>query len=99
MVGVACLITLAAKGGAIKEARLALASVAPVPLRARRAEEILLSGSLSEERFQEAAQVAATESIPIGDMRASVSYRKEMVKVLTTRALHQALQLAQGGFN
>ncbi len=68
-----------------------------MPLRAKRAEEVLLSGSLTEERMKEAARVAAEDSSPITDMRASASYRKEMVKVLTVRALAKAMKLAQGG--
>jgi carbon-monoxide dehydrogenase medium subunit len=97
LVGVAVLLTLDVRGYEVKDARVALAAVAPVPLRAKRAEEVLLSGSLTEERMKEAARVAAEDSSPITDMRASASYRKEMVKTLTVRALGKAMELAQGG--
>jgi carbon-monoxide dehydrogenase medium subunit len=97
LVGVAVLLTLDVRGYEVKDARIALAAVAPVPLRAKRAEEVLLSGSLTEERMKEAARVAAEDSSPITDMRASASYRKEMVKALTVRALGKAMELAQGG--
>lgn len=97
LVGVAVLMTLDVRGYEVKDARVALAAVAPVPLRAKRAEEVLLSGSLTEERMKEAARVAAEDSNPITDMRASASYRKEMVKVLTVRALGKTMELAQGG--
>ena len=83
LVGVAASLTISSKGNEATEARVALASVGLVPLRAKRAEEILLSGSLTEERLMEAARFAAEDSNPITDMRASRSYRKEMVKVLT----------------
>lgn len=97
LVGVAVLLTLGERGTEVRDARVALAAVAPVPLRAKRAEEVLLSGSVTEGRLKEAARVAAKDSIPITDMRASASYRKEMVRVLTLRALGKALHLAQGG--
>ncbi|MBW2146407.1 MAG: xanthine dehydrogenase family protein subunit M [Deltaproteobacteria bacterium] len=97
IVGVAALLTLSGKNGEAKEARIALSAVAPVPLRAKKAEEVLLSGSLTEERIKEAARAAADESLPMTDMRASSDYRKEMVKVLTFRAIRQALTLAQRG--
>ncbi len=37
------------------------------------------------------AQIAAEESRPIDDHRASAEYRKEMVKTLTRRAIQQAI--------
>lgn len=99
LVGVAVLLNLSAKSGDVQEARIALASVAPVPIRARKAEEELLSGALTEERIQKVATAAAFDSLPVSDMRASSSYRKEMVKVLTFRAIEQARDLAEGGNN
>jgi carbon-monoxide dehydrogenase medium subunit len=77
--------------------RIAMSSVGPKPLRALQAEEVVLSGTLNEARMREAAETAAEEAAPITDMRCSASYRKEMVKVLTFRALQQAQQKAQGG--
>ena len=97
IVGVAAHLALSSKKTEAKEARIALASVAPVPLRAKNAEEVLLSGSLTGERLREAARAAAENSSPITDMRASASYRREMVRVITFRALQQALNLAQEG--
>ena len=97
LVGAAVLLNLSAKSGDVQEARIALASVAPVPVRARKAESELLSGALTEERIQKAAAAAAFDSMPISDIRASSSYRKEMVKVLTLRAIQQARTLAQEG--
>ena len=97
LVGVAAFLSLGDKNTGPTEARIALAAVAPVPLRAKKAEEVLLGGPLTEERIQEAAQAAADGSLPISDMRASGSYRQEMVRVLTLRALRLALHRAQEG--
>jgi carbon-monoxide dehydrogenase medium subunit len=97
LVGVAALLTIGEKDGGAKDAKIALAAVGPVPLRAKKAEEVLLAGSLTEERIWEAASAAAEDSCPLTDMRASSSYRKEMVRVLTFRALMKALHLAQEG--
>jgi aerobic carbon-monoxide dehydrogenase medium subunit len=96
LAGVATLLTVSHKTNEATGARIALASVGPVSLRAKRAEEILLSGSLTEERIKEAAQRASEEATPITDIRATGSYRKEMVKVLTYRALSKALDQARG---
>jgi carbon-monoxide dehydrogenase medium subunit len=97
LVGAAAFLALSSRADAVREARVALASVAPVPLRAKKAEEALLSGPLSDARMREAARAAAEESSPITDMRASGAYRKEMVRVMTYRALRASLHMAQGG--
>jgi CO/xanthine dehydrogenase FAD-binding subunit len=98
LAGVAVLLNLSARGE-VQEARIALASVAPVPIRARKAEAELLSGPLTAERIQRAAAAAVIDSMPVSDMRASSSYRKEMVKVLTLRAIEKARTLAEEGNN
>ena len=97
LVGVAVCLSLSGKNREVKEARVALSAVAPVPLRATKTEEVLLSGPLTEERIREASRMAAMESSPIDDLRASGSYRKEMVSVLTYRAILGALAEAEGG--
>jgi CO/xanthine dehydrogenase FAD-binding subunit len=97
LVGVAVLLELSGKKNEAREARVALSSVAPVPLRAKKTEKVLLSGPLNEDRIKEAARVAAEESSPITDIRATDFYRKEMVMVLTFRAVLKALALAEKG--
>jgi CO/xanthine dehydrogenase FAD-binding subunit len=69
------------------DVRIVLGAVAPTPVRARKAEEILRGNELTEERIHEAARVAATECNPIDDVRGSAWYRREMVEVLTRRQL------------
>lgn len=73
--------------GKVIQARLALGSVAPTPLRAYQAEAILQSNPLSEDTILLAAQAARQAASPISDLRASAGYRRKMVSVLTRRAL------------
>ncbi len=96
LVGVAVFLKLDEKGEPT-EARVALASVAPIPIRARKAEEELLSGAMTGERIRKAALAAVSDSSPLSDMRASASYRKEMIRVLTCRAIEEARRMARGG--
>jgi carbon-monoxide dehydrogenase medium subunit len=96
LVGVAVYLKLDDRGET-EDARIALASVAPVPIRARNAEEELLSGPMTPERIGKAALAAVSDASPISDVRASADYRKEMIRVLTCRAVHEARQRAQGG--
>lgn len=69
--------------------RIALGSVAPTPIRARKAEAFILGKELTEKVIQEAAEIAVSETTPIGDIRASKEYRQEIVKVLVTRGLKE----------
>lgn len=77
-------------GDVLRDVRIALGAVAPRPMRATRAEEILRGQILNETNLNESARVAAAECAPISDLRASASYRKRMVNVLTRRMLEQA---------
>lgn len=99
LVGVAVLLTTGLEKAEIKDAGIAMSSVGPNPLRAKKAEEVIMSGNLDEKRMREAARAAAAETSPITDMRCSASYRKEMVQVLTFRALQEAMQKAEGGMS
>jgi len=69
--------------------RLALASVAPVPLVPVEAEGHLASHSITPESLREAAQLAADACSPIDDVRGSARYRRLMVRNLSATALAQ----------
>lgn len=76
--------------------RIALASVAPTPLRVRAAEDALAVASLLDEGVAQAARLAMEAAAPIDDVRASAVYRREMVGVLTRRGLRQVWEALQG---
>ena len=84
------------QGGAISDCRIALTSVAPRIVRAPEAERSLTGAASAgpdiEARLAEAGALAAAASAPIDDVRAPGAYRREMVKVLTARALRRALE-------
>ena len=82
---------LAVYGQQISEARIALGAVAPTPIRAYKAEQLLCGRKVTSELFAEAAAVAATEISPISDLRASADYRRQISVVLVRRALEIAL--------
>jgi CO/xanthine dehydrogenase FAD-binding subunit len=81
---------LALQDGRFIAPRIALGAVAPTVMRASRAEGFLSGQPASAGIIAEAARIAATEAKPISDFRASAEYRRELVAVLTRRALHQA---------
>ncbi len=67
--------------------RIALASVAPTPIRASAAEKLLAEHPITDDVIAQAAQAAADAARPIGDLRGSAVYRKAMSRNLTRRAL------------
>ena len=89
-VGVA--LTMCTQGGLCEDIRLALNSVAPTIIRAKRAENILRGKQATDKLIQEMAEMAETEVDPIDDVRGSADYKREMVKVLVRRATKEAFQ-------
>jgi carbon-monoxide dehydrogenase medium subunit len=75
------------ENGTIVEARLALASVAPTPIRAPTAERKLVGGRPTGVLFEEAGRLAAQDARPISDTRGSAGYRATLVAVLVARVL------------
>jgi carbon-monoxide dehydrogenase medium subunit len=96
VVGVAAVITLD-DAGAITGAGLGLGAVAPVPMRAKAAEALLIGKKPDDALFRAAGKTAADESSPIDDVRSSAEYRRHLVEILTRRALQGALAQAQLG--
>jgi aerobic carbon-monoxide dehydrogenase medium subunit len=74
-----------------EDVRIALGAVAPTVIRATRAEAVFRA----TKDVGRAAWAAAEESHPISNVRASAEYRRDMVAVLTRRALERALELAR----
>ncbi len=73
--------------GVIANAKIFLASVAPKPMRASTAQSLLIGQKPSAALFTAAGAAAAAECRPISDTRGSADYRRELVAVLTRRAL------------
>lgn len=95
IVSVAVFVSLTPAGRRIKSAKIVLGAVAPKPIRCPRAEESLAGAAPGEAAFAEAGLAAARAAKPITDHRGSARYRREMVAVLTRRALASACAAAR----
>jgi len=94
--GVAVQITLD-DAGACKRAGIGLTNVGFTPIKAKQTEAFLTGKKLDEATIQQAGEMAASESQPMDDIRGSADYKRDLVRVLTTRALKRALDRAKGG--
>ena len=82
--------------GAIETVGIGLTNVNPVPLRATGAETVLVGQTPSEARLEAAGQAAAAECDPSADLRGQVDYKRDMVRILTKRAVRRAIERAGG---
>ena len=96
LAGVAATLTLD-DAGRCREARIALLGVGEGPVLARRAAKSLAGEAPTDKLLREAAAAAAAKDIdPPGDIHASAAYRRQLVAVLTRRALERAVARASG---
>ncbi len=85
LVNVALVLTL--KSGSVKSAAITLGAVAPTIVHAPEAEAYLVGKKLTDDVIAHAAELTMNASRPIDDVRSSAAYRKQMVKVITSRGL------------
>ena len=95
LVSCAVFLSLVSKREIVADIRIALGAVAPTPVRAQPAEDVLKGKNPDRDAIEEAAERAVASVSPIDDVRSSASYRREMVRVLTRRAIEEALREAR----
>lgn len=95
VVNVAAVLRFA--GEVVAGARITEGSVAPTIIRAPEAEASLVGQALTDENIDRAALLAAEAATPIDDVRGTAAYRREMVRVLTARALRAIRDGAEQG--
>jgi carbon-monoxide dehydrogenase medium subunit len=89
MVGVCAVVK--ANGSTCEDIRIGLTNMASTPLRANAVEDALRGQELSPENIAKAAELAAEGTRPAGDLNASSEYKQHLVRVLTRRAITEAL--------
>ncbi len=85
------------EGGRVQAAGIGLTNVGPTALRARKAEEALIGRAPDEKAIAQAAAEAAGAARPVDDTRGPAVYKRDVVRVLTGRAIRAALARAKGG--
>jgi carbon-monoxide dehydrogenase medium subunit len=83
------------EGSTIADARIALGSVAPTPVRTRGAERELIGQTFTPELAEHIGKLAAQEIKPISDVRATREYRQHIASVIVRDALRRAWERTQ----
>lgn len=86
-------IMLDMKGKTCRDAAIALGAVAPTPIRAGKAEEILIGHKIDGELVRKCGVTAAKCARPIDDIRASAEYRRTVSEVMVSRLISEGLGL------
>ncbi len=94
--GVAVQITLD-EADACLRAGVGLTNVGFTPLKAAKVEDFLKGKLIDAAAIKQASEIAAGESQPMDDIRGSADYKRDLVRVLTARALNRAIERAKGG--
>ena len=90
---VAAQITLA-QDGTVARAGIGLTNVGPTAIKAVQAASALVGQVPDEATLGRVAALAAASAEPVSDLRGPEEYKREMVRVLTVRALKRALARA-----
>lgn len=90
IVSVAVSITLAEDSVGCKDARIVLGAAAATPLRAKEAEQMLTGKKIDAKLLENAGQKASEECDPVSDIHATETYRRYLVKALTTKTAKKA---------
>ncbi len=78
--------------GAIKSARVVVSAATSKATRLKSAEAVLNGKSVDDKLLKDAGEAAAAEAEYIADVRGSVPYKRELMKVYIGRAVRAAMQ-------
>jgi carbon-monoxide dehydrogenase medium subunit len=84
-------VTLTAEGSRVKSARIVVSAATAKATRLKAAELALIGADVNEKTLQKVAEAAAAEADIIADLRGSASYKRELLRVYTARAVRAAI--------
>ncbi len=89
-------VQLTLDGESCTSARIGLTNVSAVPMRSSGAEAALVGNTLTEENIRAAGVAASQDCDPSADLRGSIEYKRDLVRVITMRAIRKAAERAKG---
>ncbi|HXV99142.1 MAG TPA: xanthine dehydrogenase family protein subunit M [Anaerolineae bacterium] len=88
-------VQLTLSGDTCQSIRIGLTNVSPKPIRAANAEAALAGQRLTEDNIKAASVAAAQACEPSSDLRGSEAYKRDLVRVITVRAINRAVERAR----
>jgi carbon-monoxide dehydrogenase medium subunit len=76
-----------AADGTVDDVRVALGAAGPTPRRARSVEDALRGRRPDARRIADASELVVNDIDPMDDVRGSASYKRDMARIGTARAL------------
>ena len=84
-------VALAAEGSRVRTARIVVSAATVKAMRLTSAEQALIGADVNDKTLQNVAEAAAAEADIIADLRGSASYKRELLRVYTARAVRAVL--------
>ena len=84
-------VMLTMEGKICRKARIAAGSVAPIPMRVSRVEQLLENQEISATLLEQCKAIMKKEISPISDIRGSAEYRSYVTAVILERNIQRAL--------
>jgi aerobic carbon-monoxide dehydrogenase medium subunit len=84
-------VALEGDGMAVKSARVVVSAATSKAMRLSTAEQVLAGNRVDDKMLRRAGDAAADEADIIADVRGSVAYKRELIRVYVGRAVRQAL--------
>ena len=85
-------VAIHADGGTIKSARIVVSAATAKATRLKAAEAALIGATVDDKTLKRMADAAADETDIIADLRGSASYKRELLRVYTVRAVRAAIE-------
>jgi carbon-monoxide dehydrogenase medium subunit len=90
IVSVAALIAMDEDLIKCKDVRIVLGAAAAIPIRAKKAEQMLIGVKIDSKLLEKVGKKASEECEPVNDIHATEEYRRYLVKALTKRVVKAA---------
>ena len=90
LVGVAVFLVSSQDRRVCEDAKIALSSSAPTPVRSQNAEKVLVGQSFENDIFKKASETVLQDVNPRSSFRTTEEYRKSIIPALTERAIIKA---------
>jgi len=91
LLGVAVFLHLEERDERCKDIRLVLGAIGPSPFIVEEAAQLMCGKEMTPKLIEEVSQIAWEAAHPVANTASSPSYRRDMVRVLTKKAMDEAL--------